>query len=90
MSWESILKEHSYILSEWSNHCFFQILSLLVGPAAVLVKVSKFQNELIKSSFLPKYEPKILRISSLYCATLRPEILTIFGSYFGRNDDFIN
>ena len=53
MSWESILKEHSYILSEWSNHCFFQILSLLVGPAAVLVKVSNFQNEFMISSYLP-------------------------------------
>ena len=35
------------------------------------VKVSKF----MKSLFLPKYEPTILRIS---------------GSYFGRNDDFKN
>ena len=52
----------------------------------------KFQNELMKSSFLPKYEPNIVRLSALYCATLhyRAEILTIFGSYFGRNDDFIN
>jgi hypothetical protein len=34
-----------------------------------LVKVSKFQNELMKSSFLPKYESNIVRISALYCAT---------------------
>ena len=33
----------------------------------------------MKSSFLPKYEPQY-----------RAEILIIFGSYFGRNDDFIN
>ena len=45
------------------------------------LKVSKFQNEFMKSSFLPKYEPNIVRISAT---------LTIFGSYFGRNDDFIN
>ena len=45
----------------------------------------------MKSSFLPKYEPKIVRISALYSvAQYRAEILTIFGSYFGRNDDFIN
>ena len=29
------------------------------------VKVSKFQNEFMKSLFLPKYEPKIVRISAL-------------------------
>ena len=29
------------------------------------LKVSKFQNELMKSSFFPKYEPKIVRISAL-------------------------
>ena len=30
-----------------------------------LLKVSKFQNELIKSSFLLKYEPKVVRISAI-------------------------
>ena len=55
------------------------------------LKVSKCQNEFMKSTFLPKYEANIVRISTLYCATLnRAEILTIFLSYFGRNDDFIN
>ena len=44
-----------------------------------------FLNEFMKSSFLPKYESNVLRISPLYC-----EIVTIFGSYFGGNDDFIN
>ena len=52
------------------------------------LKVSKFQNKIMKSSFNPKYEPKIVRISALH-TTYRAEILTIFGSYFGRNDDFI-
>ena len=31
------------------------------------LKVSKFQNEFMKSSFLPKYELKIVRISALQC-----------------------
>ena len=35
------------------------------------LKVRKFQNEFIKSSFLPKYEPNIVRISVLYCAILQ-------------------
>jgi hypothetical protein len=30
---------------------------------------SKFQNEFMKLSFLPKYEPIIVKISDLYCAT---------------------
>jgi hypothetical protein len=29
------------------------------------LKVSRFQNEFMKSSFFPKYEPKIARISAL-------------------------
>ena len=30
-----------------------------------LLRVSKFQNEFMKSSFLPKYEQKIVRITAL-------------------------
>ena len=57
----------------------------------IQLKVGKFQNEFMKSSFLPIYEPKIVRISALLSvAQFRAEILTIFRSYFGRNDDFIN
>ena len=46
----------------------------------------------MKSLFLPKYERNIVKISALYCTVphYRAEILTIFCSYFGRNDDFIN
>ena len=45
----------------------------------------------MKSSFLPKYEQKIVKISALCSEALyRAEILTIFRSYFGRNNDFIN
>ena len=29
------------------------------------LKVSKFQNEFMKSSFLPKYEQKVVKISAL-------------------------
>ena len=29
------------------------------------LKVSKFQNEIMETSFLPNYEPKIVRISAL-------------------------
>ena len=52
-----------------------------------LLKVSKFQNEFMRSSFLPKYEQKIVKISA---SLHRAEILTIFRSYFGRNNDLIN
>ena len=47
-------------------------------PKWMTLKVSYFQNEFMKSSFIPKYEQKIVRISALCC------------SYFGRNDAFIN
>ena len=40
------------------------------GPA---VKVSKFQNEFMKSSFLPKYEPKIVKISALSTKNRNPD-----------------
>ena len=52
------------------------------------LKVSYFQNEIMKSSFLPKYERKTVRISALSCV-VRAEIMTIFCSHFGRHDDFI-
>ena len=41
-----------------------------------LLKVIKFQNEFMKSSFLPKYERQIVRISALHTYTLQ-----------GRNPD---
>ena len=61
-------------------------------PSAMYcIKVSKFQNEFMKSSFLPKYEPNIARISAMYSATLQGRNpYNFFGSYFGRNNDFIN
>ena len=59
------------------------ILSLKIG----VVKVRQFQNEFMKSLFLPKYEQKIVGISSLSC---EGKNLDNFLLYFGRNDDLIN
>ena len=59
----------------------------------LFLKVSKFQNEFMMSSFPKKYEPNIVRISALYCTTLQGRNAitnTIFGSYFGSNDEIIN
>ena len=76
-----------------SSSCIRNVTSSFFGPNSdwsgffceiPAVKVNKFQNEFIKSTFLLKYEQNIVRISALYCATLnRAEILTIFRSYFG-------
>ena len=58
-----------------------------------MVKVSKFQNEFMKSLLLPKYEPRgknsMVKVSkfqnefmkSLFLQKYEPEILTIFGSF---------
>ena len=42
----------------------------LTGMQKFILKVSKFQNEFMNSSFLPKYEPKIVRISALSYGTV--------------------
>ena len=46
----------------WSTNCLF----CRVDHRCCCLKVSKFQNEFLKSSFLPKYQPKIVRISALH------------------------
>ena len=62
---------------------YFEILS----PLKInFLKVSEFQNEFMKISFLPKYERK----NSAPVLWRKAEILTIFLSYFGRNNNFIN
>ena len=38
-----------------------------------LLKVSKFQNEFMKSSFLPKYEQKIVKVSALTTQGRNPD-----------------
>ena len=47
------------------------IQSLFIHILDLRLKVSKFQNEFMKSSLLPKYEQNIVRISALYYATLQ-------------------
>ena len=64
--------------------------SCVFSQRAYLIEISRFQNEFMKTSFLPKHEPNIVKISALYLPHYRVEILTIFVSYCGRNDDFIN
>ena len=46
----------------------------------------------MRSSFLPKSQPKITEISALevYYLEDRAEIFVAFGWDFGRNDDLIN
>ena len=38
-----------------------------------MLKVKQFQNEFMKSSFLPKYEPKIVKISALTTQGRNPD-----------------
>ena len=49
-----------------------------------LLKVSKFQNEFMKSSFLPKYKPNFVWISVFTVPHYRAEILTIFVHILGE------
>ena len=87
-------------LCPFHRHLPNLILKCFAGPATAIfvselwflitqsqLKVSKFQNKFMKSSFLPKYEQKL---SGFLPCVVRAEILTIFHSYFGRNDDFRN
>ena len=77
--WWKFKSERDWKVSSLFHFCYTRLIFL---------KVSKFQNEFTKSSFLPKYEQKNCQdFFPVYC---RAEILTIFRSYFGRNDDFIN
>ena len=64
-----------------------KLILWLVTFSFNLIKVSKSQNKFIKSSFLPKNERIIARISAL---NVRAEILAIFCSFFGRNNDLIH
>ena len=43
------------------------------GPFDPQLKVSKFQNEFMKSPFLPKYEQKIVKISALTTQGRNPD-----------------
>ena len=56
-----------------------------------LLKVSENQNGFMKTSFLPKNNAIILRISAnVFCpVSVRASILKIIALLFGRNDVFI-
>ena len=85
----------AWIIWYWSN-LLWSLWSFQLGKSIVcmpcttkkssLLKVSKFQNESIKSSHCPKYERKIWKILSWI---LRTEFFKFFRSYFGQCDDFI-
>ena len=64
----------SYNITNYANE---DMQGIILHSNEKIVKVRQFQNEFMKSSFLPKYERKIVKISAL-------------RFYFGRNDDFIN
>jgi hypothetical protein len=57
------------------------------GNVSLLLKVSKSQNKIMNSSFFPKNEGNIARISAL---SVRVEILAVIRFFWGKNDDFIN
>jgi hypothetical protein len=52
------------------------------------IKVNKFQNEFIKSSFLAKYERKLVRISALYTVPI-PKIISAKNARAWVSMDFI-
>ena len=73
-------KLHSQIVPKITQyHKFHKVYNLSL-------KVSKFQNESLKSSYCPKYERKFLKNSAL---SIQGRIFQIFCSYFGQCDDII-
>ena len=76
-------------MTTFMHHACMQSATHLIQSLIMVIQVSKFQNECMKSLFLPKYEPKIVRMPCIV-AEYRKDILTKLGSYFGRIDDFIN
>ena len=65
-SWKNQSEKHKRVKAVNMHSQFF----CPIVYCAALLKVGKFQNEFMKSSFLPKCEPNIVRISALYSATL--------------------
>ena len=63
------LMNNIVIVPKRRRYCLIQgLLSLIIATIADLalgLKVSKFQNEIMKLLFLPKYEAKIVRIFAL-------------------------
>ena len=58
------------------SYCFIDLFNifLILSGRVTYLKVSKFQNEFMKSSFLPKYKQKIVRISALCSEGRYPDI----------------
>ena len=78
------------LVRETKQNESFSWFSVKNNEVVCLLKVNKFQNEFLRSSFLLKYVPKIVRISALYSATLKSKNPYNFCSYLGRIDDFMN
>jgi hypothetical protein len=66
---------------QW-RHCVMLLRSCELFSLLGKIKVSKFQNEFMKSSFLPKYERNIIRTSAFYSATLQGRNLYNFWFLF--------
>ena len=68
----------SNILKSFSSFLSY-VYFFLIRPGVRLkvkdlkLKVSQFQNEFMKSSFLPKYEQKIVKISALTTQGRNPD-----------------
>ena len=54
-------------LSDYRDRLNFDPIYYPTTTTNLLLKVSYFQNEFMKSSFLPKYEQNIVKISALWC-----------------------
>ena len=60
---------------------FFEVAINFLNPF-ILLKVRKFQNEFMKSSFLPQYEQKIVRIPVLTTQGRNPTYITYLTDMF--------
>ena len=68
---------------QW-RHCVVLLRSCELFSLLGKIKVSKFQNEFMRSSFLPKYEPNIIRTSTFYSTTLQGRNPYNFGFIFWK------
>ena len=52
-------------MATFMHYACMQSATHLIQSLILVIQVSKFQDEFIKSSFLPKYDQKIVNISAL-------------------------
>ena len=86
----SLNRPNSWMFPQTMLEKFRSVLLLFRGEKCrnfFLLKVSYFQNEFMKSKFLPKYERKVVRISAL-CS--KGSFWQIFVRILGESNDFIN